>query len=101
MQEIGLYDKPAMIYSDNMGAIFIVQNRQVSNRTKHIDIRHHFIREARDNGQIEVEHVPGEKNASDILTKNQSVSTFKMHSWNILNGTIFNEGECHIPTETY
>ena len=99
MSEIGLDEKPALIYSDNMGAIFIVHNKQVSNRTKHIDIRHHFIREARENGQVEVEHVPGEDNASDVLTKNPSVSSFKINSSKILNGSIFTEGECHISVE--
>jgi hypothetical protein len=32
--------KPAIIYEDNLGTIFLVKNQQVSSRTKHIDIRH-------------------------------------------------------------
>jgi hypothetical protein len=34
---------PAIIYEDNLGAIFLSKNSQVSARTKHIDVRHHFI----------------------------------------------------------
>jgi hypothetical protein len=36
---------PAIIYEDNLGAIFLVKNQQVSSRTKHINIRHHFMRD--------------------------------------------------------
>jgi hypothetical protein len=34
----------SIIYEDNLGAIYLVKNMQVSARTKHIDIRHHFMR---------------------------------------------------------
>ena len=33
----------AIIYEDNLGAIYLTKNQQVSARTKHIDIRHHFL----------------------------------------------------------
>jgi hypothetical protein len=32
----------AIIYEDNLGAIFLAKNQQVSARTKHIDIRHNY-----------------------------------------------------------
>jgi hypothetical protein len=32
--------KPAIMYENNLGTIFLVKNQQVSSRTKHIDIRH-------------------------------------------------------------
>jgi C4-type Zn-finger protein len=35
----------SIIYEDNLGAIYLVKNMKVSARTKHIDIRHHFMRE--------------------------------------------------------
>jgi hypothetical protein len=37
--------KPTIIYEDNLGTIFLVKNQHVSSRTKHIDIRHHFMRD--------------------------------------------------------
>ena len=38
-------------------------------RSKHIHTRYHFIRECVEAGKIEVEHVPGNKQKTDILTK--------------------------------
>ena len=35
--------KPAVVYEDNQGAIFLANNRQVGMRTKHINICHHFM----------------------------------------------------------
>ena len=45
LEELGVVKKPGWIYEDNTGAIFLVENSQVSIRTKHIDIRCHFIRQ--------------------------------------------------------
>ena len=66
-------------YYHNMGALFLVKNKQVSNRMKHIDIRHHFIREIKERGELITEHVEDEGNKRDILTKNPSVEIFKHH----------------------
>ena len=38
MEEILGRDKPAKIYKDNTGTIFLVKNQQVGARTKHIDV---------------------------------------------------------------
>jgi hypothetical protein len=46
--------KPAIIYEDNLGEIFLVKNQQVSARTKHIDIRHHFMREVQAKKDLDV-----------------------------------------------
>ena len=51
-----------------MGAIFLSQNRQVGQRTKHIDVREHFIRRLVENDQVEVKFVKSEDNHADILT---------------------------------
>ena len=45
IKEIANVSLKAIIYEDNTGAIFLVKNQQVGARTKHIDVRHHFIRE--------------------------------------------------------
>jgi len=39
-------DQPSVIMEDNQGAIFIAKNPVAHSRTKHIDIRYHYIREA-------------------------------------------------------
>nr|GEV85812.1 zinc finger, CCHC-type [Tanacetum cinerariifolium] len=53
----------------NCGAIALGRNPVFHRRSKHIDIRYHFIRECVENGHINVEHVSGELQTADILTK--------------------------------
>lgn len=43
--ELGISEEPGIIFNNNEGAIALVINRQVGQRTKHIDTRHHFIRD--------------------------------------------------------
>jgi hypothetical protein len=45
VEELTSQRKLAIIHEDNLGTIVLVKNQQVSARTKHIDIRHHFIRD--------------------------------------------------------
>ena len=49
------------IMCDNTSAIYIVANPVNHSRTKHIDVRYHFIREHAINGTIELIFVPTEK----------------------------------------
>nr|GEV37625.1 ribonuclease H-like domain, reverse transcriptase, RNA-dependent DNA polymerase [Tanacetum cinerariifolium] len=50
-------------------AIALVRNPVFHGRSKHIDIRYHFIRECVENGHINVEHISEELQREDILTK--------------------------------
>jgi len=54
---------------DNKSAIALTKNPVFHGRSKHIHRRYHFIQECVENGQIEVEHVPGVRQKADILTK--------------------------------
>ena len=58
-----------MIYIDNSRAISLAHNPQHHDRTKHIDVRHHFIYEAIEEGRIELQYVKTEDNIADLLTK--------------------------------
>jgi hypothetical protein len=57
------------IYCDNNSTICLANNSEFNTRTKHIDIRYHYIREAIVNNSISVVHVPTEENIADVLTK--------------------------------
>lgn len=61
-----------VIINDNMGAGKLASNPVFHGRTKHIDIRHHFVREAMEEGLITIRHAPTEEMAADILTKGLS-----------------------------
>nr|GEZ65412.1 zinc finger, CCHC-type [Tanacetum cinerariifolium] len=65
----GCEEKRIMLKVDNVLAIALVRNLVFHGRSKHIDIRYHFIRECVENGHINVEHVSGELQRADILTK--------------------------------
>jgi hypothetical protein len=78
LYELGMSNKePILIYGDNQGALKIAQNPQFHNRTKHIDIVYHFIREKISKGQIKVIFVPTKEMIADILTKAINPRQFK------------------------
>ena len=79
---------PAIIYEDNIGAIYLVRNQQVSCRTKHIDIRHHYLRDLRDNKRLDIRFKRSEDNASDIMTKNTPRAIHFRHTKSIRSGTL-------------
>ncbi|GKA77692.1 retrovirus-related pol polyprotein from transposon TNT 1-94 [Tanacetum coccineum] len=64
---IRLDDIPIMC--DNKGAIDLSKNPVQHSRTKHIEIRHHFLRDNVQKGNISIKKVPLEDNIVDILTK--------------------------------
>lgn len=57
------------LFSDNMSAIAIAKKIGFSPRTKHISIRHHYIRELVENGSIKLNHVGTSNMIADICTK--------------------------------
>ncbi|GKB55457.1 hypothetical protein Tco_0906210 [Tanacetum coccineum] len=58
-----------IIMCDNKGAIDLSKNLVQHSRTKHIEIRHHFLRDNVQKGNISIEKVSSEDNIADILTK--------------------------------
>ncbi|GJU50602.1 zinc finger, CCHC-type containing protein [Tanacetum coccineum] len=60
---------PVTLFVDNQSALELMKNPVFHGRSKHIDIRYHFIRECVENGEITLSHVCGKKQKADILTK--------------------------------
>ena len=52
-----------------MGAIHLAKNPATTPNSKHIDNRHHFVRERVANGEFKVVYVPSEDQHADFLTK--------------------------------
>ena len=69
---------PIPVYMDNQGAIFLASNESIA-RTKHIDVRYHFLRELTQgaNPIIKLIYVPSEENKADVHTKNVAVHIFR------------------------
>lgn len=66
---------PALLM-DNQGAIRLVENQVLHRRTKHIDVRYHFIREKFNEGLFELTSVSSKDQAADIMTKGLGKSLF-------------------------
>ena len=71
---------PIIIRVDNIGAIFIGTNVTVSQRSKHIDVRYHFVREYVQDGFIRNIFVRTKDNDADIFTKNLSGELHNRHA---------------------
>ena len=91
LNEIHECDLPSILYEDNEAAVYLAKNQHVSARTKHIDIREHYVREhIQELGTIV--KIKSEDNYADILTKNVTVHNFEYLGTAILNGF---EGQVH------
>jgi hypothetical protein len=60
---------PTIIYQDNQGTIAMARNPGYHGRTKHIDIRYHFVRERVADGSLDLEYLSTDQMLADILTK--------------------------------
>ena len=70
LQEIGIEQTgPTVIHADNQGAIALSENPCKHERTKHFDIRHHFIREKVQAGEVLLRYCPTNEMVADLLTK--------------------------------
>lgn len=67
---------PTIILEDNQSAIAMAKNPQFHGRAKHIDIRHHFVREQVSDGTIELKYCPTREMVADILTKGLAQEQF-------------------------
>lgn len=68
--ELGLVQgEPTQIYVDNQGTISFAKSQDFHGRSKHIDIRHHFVRECIARQDIEVLYRSTDVNLADIFTK--------------------------------
>jgi len=60
---------PTVLYGDNEAALKLATKEGLSDLTKHIRVRYHFIRETIRDGEINLKHVSSVNNVADILTK--------------------------------
>jgi len=67
------------IFADNQGCIALAHNHEYQDRTKHIDIQHHFIREQVEGGDVSLEYTPTGLMVADCLTKALPREKFVQH----------------------
>lgn len=75
--DYGINTNSLTLYCDNMSAINISKNPVQHSITKHIDIRHHFIRELVEQNTLNIQHVGTENQLADIFTKALDANRFE------------------------
>ena len=73
------------IHADNQGAIKLAKNPVFHQRSKHIDIKYHFIRSELQLGTISVHCIVSEENLADIFTKPVSINKLKKFKYFLCN----------------
>jgi hypothetical protein len=63
------HDMPGVIKGDSRGAIALTKNTKDHGKIKHINIRHHYIRELVKSGAVILDQVPSSDNLADLFTK--------------------------------
>ncbi|KAF1334706.1 Integrase catalytic core protein, partial [Globisporangium splendens] len=78
MHELGedAGDGALTVFEDNQGAIALAKNPEFHKRTKHIDIRYHFVREKVEDGQVVLEYCPTQEMLADLMTKPIATAQF-------------------------
>ena len=76
---------PVTVFEDNQGAIQLANNPRSSQNSKHIDVRHHFLRELVSEQIIRVEYIKSSQQHADILTKHLPVDSFRYHRNALMN----------------
>ena len=71
--------RPATIQVDSQGALDLANSSKHHDQTKHIDIKHHFIRDTIEKKLIDLTRIPSTEQTADILTKPLARARFEEH----------------------
>ena len=77
MKELGKEQDNSKLFSDSQSAIHLAKNAAFHSRTKHIDIKYHFIRSLLEDGQFTLEKIHTKDNPADMFTKVVTVEKLK------------------------
>jgi hypothetical protein len=75
--DLGMQWSSVRIFCDNQGAIKLLKHPIASQRSKHIDVLHHFARERMARKEVDFDYCPTGEMAADFLTKAIAVGKFK------------------------
>ena len=73
----------AKVKEDNQSVISMVKDCNSINRTKHIDVRYHFVRDLADSKTISLEYCESKQMLADVMTKALPINAFKIHRDNL------------------
>ncbi len=77
MSDLGLIQNKSIVFCNNQSAIHLTKNQMYHERTKHIDIRYHFIQDIISQGTIVVPKVSTHNNPGNMMIKGVPISKFR------------------------
>ena len=77
MEDFGIHIKAIPLMCDNTSAVSMEKNPVHHKRTKHIDVRHHVLRDNVEKGNIVLTNCPTKEQIADIFTKALSKDQFE------------------------
>ena len=76
---------PILVNVDNVGAIYLARNATTSQRTRHIDVHYHFVRNYMEEGTVKIIFVQSEDNYADVFTKNVGEQVYAKHTFKFMD----------------
>ncbi len=69
LRDFGFSQERYMLHCDSLSAIYLMKNPMFHSKSKHIEIRHHWIRDAVERKEMQLQKVNTEDNCADMFTK--------------------------------
>ena len=84
LEDLGVVQKQVNVFCDSQSAIHLAKNQVFHVRTKHIDVRYHFVREIIEDEKILLQKIGTAENPADMMTKVVTSTKFK-HCLDLVN----------------
>jgi hypothetical protein len=76
MRDFGVRFEIVPLMCDNISDISVAKNPTIHKRTRHLEMRHHFLRDHVEKGDIEIRYIDTERQLADIFIKPLYASCF-------------------------
>jgi hypothetical protein len=85
-----------MIYCENQSCIKLSENPVFHDKSKHIEIHYHFIRDYVQRGEVELQYISTDEHVADILNKalGKGKFVFFRDKLGVVSNTFLNKREC-------
>ncbi|KAL1549634.1 1,8-cineole synthase, chloroplastic-like [Salvia divinorum] len=78
LDELGKKNKNSILYSDSQSAIFLAKNLAFHSKTKHMELKYHYIQHLLEMKIVQLEKILGSENPADMFTKVMTLEKLKL-----------------------